>query len=90
MTDPYSKEVPVIAVDTSMGGDRVGRILDRLFATRPLPETLFLDNGPEFAGSALGAWAAQHGVPLHTLFSRGNRCRMRLLRAATGRFEMSA
>lgn len=36
MTDPYSKEVPVIAVDTSIGGDRVCRILDRLFATRPL------------------------------------------------------
>ena len=41
------------------------RILDRLFATRPLPETLILDNGPEFAGSALDAWAGQHGVHLH-------------------------
>lgn len=65
MTDPYSKEVPVIEVDTSIGGDRVCRILDRLFVTRPLPETLILDNGPEFAGSALDAWAAQHGVHLH-------------------------
>ena len=41
------------------------RILDRLFLTRPLPETLILDNGPEFAGTALDAWAAQHGVHLH-------------------------
>jgi putative transposase len=44
---------------------RGGRILDRLFLTRPLPETLILDHGPEFAGTALDAWAAQLGVHLH-------------------------
>ena len=65
MTDLCSKEVPVIEVDTSIGGARVCRILDRLFTTRPLPETLILDNGPEFAGTALDAWAAQRGVHLH-------------------------
>lgn len=65
MTDPCSKEVPVIEVDTSIGGARVCRILDRVFLTRPLPETLIVDNGPEFAGTALDAWAAQHGVHLH-------------------------
>ena len=37
MTDLCSKEVPVIAVDDSMGGGRVCRILDRLFVGRPLP-----------------------------------------------------
>jgi putative transposase len=65
MTDPCSKEVPVIEVDVSISGARVCRILDRLFLSRPLPETLILDNGPEFAGRALDAWAAQHGVHLH-------------------------
>jgi putative transposase len=65
MTDPCSKEVPVIEADVSIGGARVCRILDRLFLTRPFPETLILDNGPEFAGTALDAWAAQHGVQLH-------------------------
>jgi putative transposase len=65
MTDPCSKEVPVIEVDVSIGGARVCRILDRLFLTRPLPETLILDNGPEFAGTAVDLWAAQHGVQLH-------------------------
>jgi len=44
MTDPCSKEVPVIEVDVSIGGARVCRILERLFLTRPLPETLLLDN----------------------------------------------
>jgi putative transposase len=65
MTDLCSKEVPVIEVDVSIGGARVCRILDRLFLARPLPETLILDNGPEFAGAALDAWAVQHGVHLH-------------------------
>lgn len=65
MTDPCSKEVPVIEVDRSIGGERVCRILDQVFAGRPLPEVLMLDNGPEFAGNALDAWACQHGVTLH-------------------------
>jgi putative transposase len=65
MTDLCSKEVPVIDVDVSIGGQRVCRILDRLFGNRPLPERLILDNGPEFAGTALDVWAAQHGVQLH-------------------------
>ena len=60
MTDLYTKEVPVIEVDVSIGGARVCRILDQLFTTRPLPDTLILDNGPEFAGTALDAWAVQH------------------------------
>jgi len=67
MTDLCSKAVPVIEVDVSIGGARVCRILDRLFRTRPLPETLILDNGPEFAGTALDAWAVQHGVHLHCI-----------------------
>ena len=65
MTDPCSKEVPVIAVDLSIGGERVGRILDQLFAGRPLPEALILDNGPEFAGTALDAWVCQRGITRH-------------------------
>ena len=65
MTDLCSKEVPVIEVDTSIGGERVCRILDRLFVGRPLPETVILDNGPVFVGTALDAWAEQYGVRLH-------------------------
>jgi len=82
MTDPYAKEAPMIEVDISIGGARVCRILDRLFLTRPLPEILILDNGPEFAGTALDAWAAQHGVQLHFI-QPGSRYRMRLSRAST-------
>ncbi|MBS0153960.1 MAG: transposase family protein [Nitrospira sp.] len=65
MADLCSKEAPVIEVDVSIGGARVCRILDRLFLTWPLPETVILDNGPEFFGIAVDAWATQHDVHLH-------------------------
>jgi putative transposase len=65
MTALCSKEVPVIEVDASIGRERVCRILDRLFVGRLLPATVIWDNGPEFAGTALDAWAGQHGVQLH-------------------------
>jgi hypothetical protein len=54
MTDPCSKEVPVIEVDMSIDGTRVCRILDRLFLTLPLPETLILGNGPEHGAGCMG------------------------------------
>ena len=40
-------------------------MLDRLRYTRGLPRVLVCDNGPEFIGRALDAWAHQHGVALH-------------------------
>jgi len=67
MTDLCSKEVPVMEVEASIGGERVCRILDRLFVGRPLPETVILVNGPEFAGTAVDAWPGQHGVRLHCI-----------------------
>jgi hypothetical protein len=74
MTDPCSKEVPVIEVDVSIGGAHVCRILDRLFLTRPLPETLILDNGPEFAGRPWMPGPLSTACT-YTLFNRANRCR---------------
>ena len=65
MTDPCSKEGPVIETDFSINGIRLCRILDQIFADRPLPETLGMDNGPEFSGQALDAWAFKKNVKLH-------------------------
>lgn len=62
--DCYSRESLVIEVDTSIGGARVCRVLDRLVEQRGAPEQIMIDNGPEFAGSALDAWAYRRGVKL--------------------------
>jgi putative transposase len=64
MVDDCTRECPAIEVDTSLGGLRVRRVLDRVAAERGLPEAIVLDNGPEFRGRALAAWSEERGVRL--------------------------
>ena len=40
-------------------------VLERLAETRGLPESLTVDNGPEFAGKAMAEWAYRKGVKLN-------------------------
>jgi putative transposase len=65
IVDDFSREALAIVVDTSLPGIRVVRTLDELGETRGLPELIVIDNGPEFAGQALDAWAYRCGVHLH-------------------------
>ncbi len=64
VVDDFTRECLATEVDTSLPGVRVTRVLDRLSAQRALPETITVDNGPEFAGRALDTWAYQHQVQL--------------------------
>jgi len=64
LVDDCTRECPAIEVDTSLGGLRVRRVLDRIASERGLPEAIVLDNGPEFRGRALAAWSAERGVRL--------------------------
>jgi len=64
VVDDCTRECPSIEVDTSLGGLRVRRVLDRVAAERGLPEAIVLDNGPEFRGRALAAWSEERGVRL--------------------------
>ncbi len=64
IVDDYTRECVAIEVDRSLPGLRVTRVLDRLRATIGLPHTIVMDNGPEFAGRTLDAWAYAHGVTL--------------------------
>ena len=63
--DDFTRECLATEVDTSLPGLRVARVLDRLALERGLPESITVDNGPEFAGKTLDAWAYAHGVHLH-------------------------
>ena len=65
IVDAYSRECPAIEVDTYLGGRRVVQVLERLSETRGLPESITIDNGPEFAGKALDEWAYLKGVKLN-------------------------
>ncbi len=44
IVDDYSRECPVIEVDTSLPGTRVVRVLERMAETRGLPKTIVVDN----------------------------------------------
>lgn len=65
IVDDFSRECPVIEVDTSINGKRVVRVLQRLAETRGLPKIITMDNGPEFAGEALDEWAYKNKVILN-------------------------
>lgn len=63
--DAFTRECLAIEVDTSLPSARVVRALDELVWQYGLPETLRVDNGPEFISCTLDRWAFQHGVELH-------------------------
>jgi putative transposase len=64
IVDDFTRECVAIEVDRSLPGLRVTRVLDRLRAAIGLPQTIVMDNGPEFAGRTLDAWAYAHGITL--------------------------
>ena len=64
IVDLCTRACLAIEVDTSLPGQRVARVLDRRCAQHGRPALIRVDNGPEFAGQALDAWAYQQGVRL--------------------------
>ena len=68
LVDNFTRESLAIEVDERLGGHRVVEVLMRVAKTRGLPETIKLDNGPEFTSRRLDQWAFLSGVKLD--FSR--------------------
>lgn len=65
VVDTYTRESLAIEVDTSLSGERVARVLDRVIAERGAqPEEIVMDNGPELTSRALDRWAYARGVRL--------------------------
>jgi putative transposase len=64
IVDDFTRECVAIEVDRSLPGARVVRVLERLAAMTGLPRVIVSDNGPEFAGRTLDAWAYRQGVEL--------------------------
>jgi len=64
VVDLCTRECLAIEVDTSLPGRRVARVLDHLCERHGRPAMIRVDNGPEFAGHALDAWAYRQGVQL--------------------------
>jgi len=60
ITGDYSREAPAIEVDTSLGGLRIARVLDRLKVERGLPQQIRSDNGAGFISKAVAQWANEN------------------------------
>lgn len=60
--DLYSRECLAVEVDTSMGGERVSRVLDSIIERRGKPKRILTDNGPEFTSRAMDQWAYRLGI----------------------------
>lgn len=64
VVDDAFRECLAIEVDSSLSGQRVCRVLDRLVEARGAPARIVIDNGPEFTSKVLDQWAYRHGVEL--------------------------
>ena len=63
--DHCTREGVAIEIDFSLPALRVVRVLDRVIAERGTPDLIVIDNGTEFAGKVLDAWAYANGIKLH-------------------------
>lgn len=60
--DDYTRECLEIAVDRSLGGERVKRALERLMELRGKPKAIRSDNGTEFTSNIILKWALESGL----------------------------
>jgi putative transposase len=64
VVDDFTRECLVIEVNFSLNGKAVTQVFDRLFEQRGKVAGIRSDNGPEFAGNEMDAWAYSNGVKL--------------------------
>ena len=60
--DDATHEAVAIEVARAISGMDVTRVLDRLARSRGLPKPIRSDNGKEFCGKAMVAWALARGL----------------------------
>lgn len=65
IVDDYSRTCVGQLVDTSISGERLTHFLDEISLTRPLPDKIVLDNGPELTSKAMFLWSRRKKVKLH-------------------------
>jgi putative transposase len=64
LIDRYTRECLALEVDTSLPAARVVRVLERVSELAGTPESIRLDNGPEFVSQLVETWAAERQIAL--------------------------
>jgi Integrase core domain. len=67
IVDDATHEAVAIDVERAISGHGVVRVLDRLAHSRGLPKMIRTDNGKEFCGKAMVAWAHANRVQLRQI-----------------------
>lgn len=63
--DHFDRSCPVLFADHSIGAHKVVEALEStIFTGKSLPQAITINNGPEFAGRVLDAWAYGQGIML--------------------------
>jgi len=64
VVDNYSRECLAIEVGQHIGGEDVVSVMNRLKAEYGIPQSINIDNGPEFISKELDKWAYENKVTL--------------------------
>ena len=86
IADDFTHECIDIAVDLSMPGAYVTRILDQAARFRGYPEAIRTDNGPEFTCRAFMAWMQARGIQ-HILIQPGKPTQNAYIESFNGKFR---
>ena len=86
LVDNYSRESLAIEVAERIGGQRVAEVLMQVAQERGFPETIRVDNEPEFTSKRLDQWAYLSGVELDFI-RPGKPTDNGLIEAFNGRFR---
>ena len=64
VVDSFTRECPVIEVNTGLSGQHVTRVLERVMEGRGKPAVIRSDNGPEFTSRHFIGWCEEQGIGL--------------------------
>lgn len=86
VADDYSHECVDIAVDHSISGQYVTRVLEQVARFRGYPQAVRTDNGPEFTSRAFLAWTQARGIR-HVLIEPGKPMQNAYIESFNGRLR---
>ena len=86
VTDDFSHECVVLAVDYGIGGEYVTRLLDQAARFRGYPKSVRTDQGPEFTSRAFLSWSTSRKVR-HILNQPGKPTQNAYIESFNGKFR---